>query len=327
MRAPFGRSRIRGVRAPARALHGLFVLSLIASLFTPLVPPTPPVAAQQGGQFPPPLPAPGRVALAGSFQTALGCPADFDPTCQLTQLQDTDGDGSWSAVLPVPPGDYAFRVVASSDAERSLGRGGDPNGGDIPLSVPGNAAGAFFSYDSVTGEIVAEPVAAAATLVTDLGEEFAMAPARGGGYEVIWDAQPGNYGFQILFNGEPVAQDSVGLDGPRRVIVAVDDSGAVTTKDTLRDTTLTVAAVDANGAPRTGSCFALIDRDNRLRAQACDGDDGQPDGFIELRVPNGLEDANYTLRETFTPEGGVAAEDALRVVYVARLEQPKLWSA
>ncbi|MDF3040172.1 MAG: LPXTG-motif cell wall anchor domain protein, partial [Thermomicrobiales bacterium] len=97
--------------------------------------------------------------------------------------------------------------------------------------------------------------------------------------------------------------------GPRRVIVAVDDAGAVTTKDTLRDTTLTVAAVDANGAPRTGSCFALIDRDDQLRTQACDGDDGQADGFVELRVPNGLEDANYTLRETFTPEGSVPAED------------------
>ncbi len=148
MRAPFGRSRIRGCpRLGARVARAVRPFP-VASLFTPLVPLTPPAAAQQGGQFPPPLPAPGRVALAGSFQTALGCPADFDPTCQLTQLQDTDGDGSWSAVLPVPPGDYAFRVVASSDAERSLGQGGDPNGGDIPLSVPGNAAGAYFRYDS-----------------------------------------------------------------------------------------------------------------------------------------------------------------------------------
>ena len=179
MRARLGRSRNHGSRGSARALHAFFVLSLLVSLLTPLVPLTPPAAAAQGGgQFPPPLPAPGRVALAGSFQTALGCPADFDPSCQLTQLEDTDGDGIWTAVLPIPPGDYTFRVVASSDAERSLGRGGDPNGGDIPLGIPGDAAGAYVRYDSLTGEIVADPVLTAATLVTDLGETFALAPNR-----------------------------------------------------------------------------------------------------------------------------------------------------
>ena len=310
MRASSRRSRNSAFRASTRVFHTLFALSLLVSLFAPLVPLTPPAAAaQQGGQFPPPLPAPNRVALAGSFQTALGCPADFDPSCPLTQLEDSDGDGIWTAVLPIPPGDYTFRVVASSDADRSLGRGGDPNGGDIPLSIPGDAVGAYVRYDSLTGEIVGDPVLTVATLVTDLGEQFAMAPNRGGGFEVFWDAQPGNYGFQILFDGEPVAQDSVSLDGPRRVLVGVDPSGAVAAKDTVRDTTLTVSAVDASGAPRTGACFALIDRDDRLRTQACDGDDGQNDGVVELRAPNGLEDANYTLRETFTPEGGAPAED------------------
>src|SRR5918997_393409 len=268
MRAPFGRSRKHGSRAPA----------------------------------------PVRVALSGSFQTALGCQADFDPNCPQTQLQD-NGDGSWSTVLPVPPGDYVFRVVASSDVDRALGEGGNPNGADIPLSVPGDAAGVYFRYDSVTGEIVAEPAASAATLVTDLGEQFAMAPARRGGYELTWDAQPGSYGFQVLFNGQPIAQDSVSLDNPSRVVVAVDDAGAVTMKDTLRDSSLDVTATDASGAPRLGSCFAVIDRQGELRTQGCDGDDGQPDGLVQLRVPNGLDDGNYTLRETFTVEGGTPAED------------------
>src|SRR5215204_6412467 len=310
MRAPFGRSRNHGVGAAARLLHALFALSLLVGLAVPLVPLTGPATAvaSQGRPLPPPLPAPVRVALSGSFQTALGCPADFDPTCPQTQLQD-NRDGSWSAVLPVPPGDYVFRVVASSDAERTLGEGGDPNGADIPLSVPGNAAGVYFRYDTLTGEIVAEPVANAATLVTELGEQFAMAPSRGGGYELTWDAQPGSYGFQVLFNGQPVAQDSVSLDSPSRVIVAVDDTGTVTRKDTLRDTRLDVTATDASGASRPGSCFAIIDREGELRTQGCDADDGQLDGQLLLRAPNGLDDGNYTLRETFTPEGGTPAED------------------
>src|SRR5215216_5024246 len=323
MRAPFGRCRNHGVRAAARLLHvhALFAFSLLVGLLVPLAPLSPPAsaAASQGRPLPPPLPAPVRVALSGSFQTALGCPADFDPTCPQTQLQD-NGDGSWSTVLPVPPGDYVFRVVASSDVDRALGEGGDPNGADIPLSVPGDAAGAYFRYDTQTGEIVAEPVASAATLVTDLGEQFAMAPARGGGYEVTWDAQPGSYGFQILFNGQPVTQDSVSLDSPSRVVVAVDDTGAVTMKDTLRDTRLDVTATDASGAPRPGSCFAIIDRDGELQTQGCDADDGQLDGLLRLRVPNGLDDGTYTLRETFTAEGGTPAEDQRIALGAGRFE-------
>src|SRR5215207_11299672 len=155
MRAPFGRSRNQGVRAAARLLHVhvRVVLSLLVGLLAPLVPLFPPAsaAAAQGNPLPPPLPAPARVALSGSFQTALGCPADFDPSCPQTQLQD-NRDGSWSAVIPVPPGNYVFRIVASSDADRALGQGGDPNGADIPLSVPGDAAGVYFRYDSLSGE-------------------------------------------------------------------------------------------------------------------------------------------------------------------------------
>jgi hypothetical protein len=160
MRAPFGRSQNHGVHAAARLLHALFILSLLVGLMTPLAPLTAPTAAalSQRRSLPPPLPAPVRVALSGSFQTALGCPADFDSSCPQTQLQD-NRDGSWSTVIPVPPGDYVFRVVASSDVDRALGEGGDPNGADIPLSVPGDAAGVYFRYDSSTGEIVAEPVA------------------------------------------------------------------------------------------------------------------------------------------------------------------------
>jgi uncharacterized surface anchored protein len=200
-------------------------------------------------------------------------------------------------------------VVASSDQDRSLGTGGDPSGADLTLSLPGDAAGAYFAYDSLTGEITAEPVSSLVTLTTDLGEQLAMGPRRQGGYRVTWDAQPGTYGFQILVNGQPVTQDNISLDAPRRVIVEVDDTGAVTTKDTLRGTTLDVSAVDVSGAPRTGSCFAIIDRDGSLEAQACDADDSLPDGIVRLRVPDGLDDGTYTLRETLTAAGAQGASD------------------
>ena len=38
-------------------------------------------------------------------------------------------------------------------------------------------------------------------------------------------------------------------------------------------------------------------------------DDGQFDGFVSLRVPNGLTDDTYTVREVSAPEGGAPAQD------------------
>ena len=46
-----------------------------------------------------------------------------------------------------------------------------------------------------------------------------------------------------------------------------------------------------------------------MRAQVCDADDGLPDGMVRLRVPNGLDDGTYTLRETLTAPGGVPGAD------------------
>ena len=47
----------------------------------------------------------------------------------------------------------------------------------------------------------------------------------------------------------------------------------------------------------------------------------------EAAVRAALDGVGLALIGRYDPTGGVAAEDALRVVYVAQLEQPKLWSA
>lgn len=295
-------------RAMAATAQSFLIFAVLFSLLAPLVPLMAAPAAAQGAPLPPPLPVPNRVALSGSFQTAIGCPADFDPTCPQAALND-DGDGSWSTILPIPAGDYTFRVIAASDSERSLGERGDPNGADLFLNVPPDAGGVYFSYDSLTGAIEFEPVRVPFTLVTDLGDDLAMAPARQGGYRVSWDAQPGNYGFQILQAGQPVTVDSISLDATARVVVAVDENGGIMTKDTLRDTRLDVTAADDAAQPRLDSCFALLDGSNRLLAQACDVDDAAPDGLTALRVPDGLPDGQYLLRETATANGGVPAPD------------------
>ena len=98
MRAPISRSRRGLARAAWPLVQAFTILAMLAGMLAPLAPLASLAAAAQGVPLPPPLPAPDRVSLSGSFQTLLGCPADFDPSCPQTQLRD-NRDGTWSAVI------------------------------------------------------------------------------------------------------------------------------------------------------------------------------------------------------------------------------------
>ena len=78
--------------------------------------------------------------------------------------------------------------------------------------MPSDAAGIFAGYDHVTGEITIEPVTTLITLQTDQGDTYGLAPARNGGYQVTFDSPASVYGFQIVVDGQPVAQDTISLD-------------------------------------------------------------------------------------------------------------------
>lgn len=314
MRALAPRSRSRSRFGSSACWHALVVFLLLIGVVAPLAPLQSVTAAPPGQRErdrAPAFPVPTQVVVVGSFQTALGCPADYDPTCGPTTLTDTGG--IWAATLPVPPGDYSFRVVATSDLARSLGRGGDPDGGDISLNVPADAAGAYFAYDDGTGEIVAEPVGQRATLFTDLGQQVALRPAPGGGYAATFDAPAGAYGFQVLFADQVVGQDAIALDAPSRVSVAVDDAGNVVELGTLVGTSLTITKGDGAGSALAGACFAVLDA-SAVVGRACDVDDGAADGQTTLRVPNGLAPGGYRLVETLSPDGqGPASDQAVEL--------------
>jgi glycosidase len=101
---------------------------------------------------------------AGSFQSELGCPTDWDPACLRSWLQDADGDGvARFSTGVLPPGDYAVKVAIDQAWDENYGAGGVPNGPDIPFTVTSGGDVVTFSYDQVThlldiGIVPAEPV-------------------------------------------------------------------------------------------------------------------------------------------------------------------------
>jgi glucoamylase len=92
------------------------------------------------------------IAVApGSFQSELGCPADWDPGCLRSWLQDTDGDGIYSLeTTALPQGAYETKVAINESWDENYGQGGVPNGPNIPFTVPVDNANVTFTYNATS---------------------------------------------------------------------------------------------------------------------------------------------------------------------------------
>jgi glucoamylase len=92
------------------------------------------------------------IAVApGSFQSELGCPSDWDPSCLRSWLQDTDGDGIYSfETTALRAGSYAGKVAINESWDENYGAGGVPGGDDIAFTVPANNAKVSFTYNATT---------------------------------------------------------------------------------------------------------------------------------------------------------------------------------
>jgi glucoamylase len=88
---------------------------------------------------------------AGSFQSELGCPADWDPSCLRSWLEDPDGDGTYTfETSALPAGSYETKVAIGESWDENYGAGGTLNGDNIPFTVPADNAPVTFSYVAAT---------------------------------------------------------------------------------------------------------------------------------------------------------------------------------
>ena len=87
------------------------------------------------------------VTAAGSFQSELGCPADWSPDCLRSWLQDPDGDGIYTfTTTALPAGDYQVKAALGLSWDVSYGAGGVLGGPNIDFTVPTDGAKVTFSY-------------------------------------------------------------------------------------------------------------------------------------------------------------------------------------
>lgn len=87
------------------------------------------------------------VTAAGSFQSELGCPADWSPDCLRSWLKDPDGDGVYTfTTAALPAGTYHVKAALGLSWDVSYGAGGVLGGPNIDFTVPTDGAKVTFSY-------------------------------------------------------------------------------------------------------------------------------------------------------------------------------------
>ncbi len=91
-------------------------------------------------------PAPTSVTIAGSLQSELGCPGDWQPDCAATHLSYDLEDDVWQGVFPVPAGDWEYKAALNDSWDENYGLNATPNGANIPLNLAGDTPVKFY-YD------------------------------------------------------------------------------------------------------------------------------------------------------------------------------------
>lgn len=132
------------------------------------------------------------VTAPGDYQSELGCPADFDPGCLRSWLEDPDGNGIYQfSTNAIPAGSYQTKAAINESFAENYGAGGVPNGPDIDFTVPANAT-VTFTYDPVSHILSITSTTDTTTLITSdapdpsvVGQpvtvQYSVAPVSGTG--------------------------------------------------------------------------------------------------------------------------------------------------
>ena len=96
------------------------------------------------------------LTLAGSHQSEVGCPGDWQPECLAAWLQDLDGDGVFTYTTDkIPSGTYETKVAHNLGWAENYGADGVLNGGNITFSAS-TGKPTTFSYDLATHVLTIE---------------------------------------------------------------------------------------------------------------------------------------------------------------------------
>jgi 1,4-alpha-glucan branching enzyme len=186
-------------------------------------------------------PSARQVTLAGNFNNWGGTQGGgrYDPS--IDPLSDPDGDGTWSIVVPLPPGRYQYKFVIDGGVRWEQ----DPNNpdkgteGGIENSMIVVPPDVTYRYEAVTGTVIGEgkgfskgeetaapaqenakavdlavdfPDADSVSLAGEFNNWDPTANPMEKGPDGLWhatvDLSPGSYQYKFVVDGDWVADPS-----------------------------------------------------------------------------------------------------------------------
>jgi glycosidase len=117
-------------------------------------------------------PPPSAVTIAGSLQSELGCPGDWQPDCAATHLAFDAADDVWQGTFSVPAGSWEYKAPLNDSWNENYGLHAEPNGPNIALNL-GTARSVKFYYDHkshwVTDNVTSTIAVAPGSFQSELG--------------------------------------------------------------------------------------------------------------------------------------------------------------
>jgi alpha-amylase len=112
-----------------------------------------------------PTPAYQSVTVAGSLQSELGCPGDWQPECTATDLTFDPSDGLWHGTFtfdagegsPANPGYFEWKI-ATGHSWSNPNFGANGGGSNLQLVVPDTGGTYRFTFDQVSHAPSVDPV-------------------------------------------------------------------------------------------------------------------------------------------------------------------------
>ncbi len=212
-------------------------------------------------------PNPVTVTLAGSFQSELGCPGDWQPECLNTALAyDADID-RWVGNFSVPAGNFEYKVAINGTWDENYGAAGVQNGPNIPVSVA-TMQNVTFVYDHHTHVVthnVSPIVVAPGSFQSELGCPGDWQPDCLGSQLLDADLDgvfsfatsalpPGSYEFKIALGLTwDLNYGAGGVPGGPNVPFEVPAGGALVTIEWNSSTLVPTVVVDAVTPARASS--------------------------------------------------------------------------
>jgi alpha-amylase len=99
------------------------------------------------------VPQPDSVTVAGSLNSEMGCPDDWQPACEAAFMAFDPADRQWKLTADLPAGQYEFKAAINGSWDENYGQDGAPNGSNIVLNHDGGPV--TFRYDHTTHVITA----------------------------------------------------------------------------------------------------------------------------------------------------------------------------